>query len=77
MILRTTPMNILIFKTSISKTEQILAVKPLLESIPTVKFWNFDLDDCDNILRIVSNNLNPESVETLLKDAGYYCEELN
>lgn len=70
-------MNVLIFKTSISETEQIGKIKPLLESLPTIKFWNFDLDDCDNILRIVSNNLNPESVESLLQGAGFYCKELD
>jgi hypothetical protein len=76
MILRSGFMNILVFKTSVSEEEQIGKITPLLDSVPTIKHWNFDLDDCDNILRIVSNNLDPESIEVLLQTAGFYCQEL-
>ncbi|MBC7915333.1 MAG: hypothetical protein H7Y07_14555 [Pyrinomonadaceae bacterium] len=69
-------MNILVFKTSVTAAEQIIQVSPLLDSVPTIKHWNFDLDDCDNILRIVSNNLDPEAIEALLQTAGYQCQEL-
>lgn len=70
-------MNILVFKTSITQHEQIAQVSPLLDSVPTIKHWNFDLDDCDNILRIVTNNLDPESIEALLQTEGFYCRELD
>ncbi len=76
MILRSGFMNILVFKTSITAHEQIMQVSPLLDAVPTIKHWNFDLDDCDNILRIVSNNLDPESIESLLETAGFDCQEL-
>jgi hypothetical protein len=76
MILRSGFMNILVFKTSITAHEQIMKVSPLLDAVPTIKHWNFDLDDCDNILRIVSNNLDPESIESLLETAGFDCQEL-
>jgi hypothetical protein len=76
MILRSGFMNILVFKTSITEHEQIVKVSPLLDAVPTIKHWNFDLDDCDNILRIVSNNLDPEAIESLLQTAGFYCREL-
>lgn len=76
MILRSGFMNILVFKTSITAHEQVIKVSPLLNAVPTIKHWNFDLDDCDNILRIVSNNLDPESIESLLETAGFDCQEL-
>ncbi|MEJ6982582.1 hypothetical protein WG906_19100 [Pedobacter sp. P351] len=76
MILRSGFMNILVFKTSITAKEEILQVSPLLDAVPTIKHWNFDLDDCDNILRIVSNNLDPELIESLLETAGFKCQEL-
>ena len=76
MILRSGFMNILVFKTSITQQDQIGQISPLLDSVPTIKHWNFDLDDSDNILRIVSNNLDPESIESLLQSAGFYCQEL-
>ena len=76
MIPRSGFMNILVFKTSITAHEQIAQVSPLLDGMPTIKHWNFDLEDCDNILRIVSNSLDPEAVELLLQSAGYQCQEL-
>lgn len=69
-------MNILVFKTNITDQLEIAKISPLLNSVPTITHWNFDLDDCDNILRIVSNNLDPESIESLLHTAGFNCEEL-
>ena len=76
MVLRSGYMNILVFKTSITEQEQVGQVSTLLDSVPTIKHWNFDLDDCDNILRIVSNNLDPEAIESLLQTAGFHCQEL-
>jgi hypothetical protein len=69
-------MDVLVFMTSVSKPEQVSEVKPLLTGIPAIKEWNFDLEDCDKILRIVSKNLSPRYIESLLKKAGFACMEL-
>ena len=69
-------MDILIFTTSVEKPEQVNAVKPLLKSVPAISQWNFDLEDCDNILRIVANNVSPRFIESLLQTAGFTCREL-
>ena len=37
---------------------------------------NFDLDDCDKILRIESNDNVVEKVHHFLKSQGYLCEVL-
>ena len=37
---------------------------------------NFDLEDCDNILRIESETITPEEVSKILTRKGYYCEVL-
>lgn len=34
------------------------------------------MHDCDNVLRIEAGELSARSVENLLQQAGYYCEEL-
>jgi len=52
-------------------------VAPLLTAFPTIRQWNFDLDDRDKVLRIESTELNPGSVESLLLRAGFHCEELD
>lgn len=69
-------MDILIFKTNLENPELISQAQPLLQNISGIKRWNVDIQDCDNVLRIESIELSPRSVETILQNAGYYCEEL-
>ncbi len=69
-------MEILVFTTSIEKQDQVNDVKPLLTSVPAINNWNFDLEDCDNILRIEANDISPRYIESLLQTAGYDCREL-
>jgi len=68
--------QVLIFKTSVNAQEHVQKVAALFRSIKLIKQWNFDLDDCDKILRIVSFNLRPETIENLLRTEGIYCEHL-
>jgi len=69
-------MDVLVFKTNVTDMHQVSRVKSLLTLFPTIKQWNFDLEDCDNILRIVAGNLSPRNVELTLKQAGIVCEQL-
>ena len=69
-------MDILVFTTSIERPEQVSQVKPLLTAVPAITGWNFDLEDCDNILRIEASNISPRYIESLLQTAGYDCQEL-
>jgi len=68
--------QILIFKTNVHAQEHVQKVAKLLKSINLIKQWTFDLDDCDKILRVVSLNLQPETIENLLRTEGIYCENL-
>ena len=70
-------MEILVFKTNVTSKRKVSKVSPLLTSFPTIQQWNFDLDDCDKVLRIVATELNPGSVELLLHNAGFNCQELD
>lgn len=69
-------MDILVFKTNITDAKRIGDIESDLDVHPNIIEWNVDLQDCDNILRIVSNNIIPSTIETILFNAGYYCEEL-
>ncbi|GAC1303400.1 MAG: hypothetical protein NVSMB24_09340 [Mucilaginibacter sp.] len=69
-------MEVLVFITNIDTPNQVSAVKPLLTGMPEINDWNFDLDDCDNILRIEAGNISARDVEALLQTAGYECREL-
>jgi len=69
-------MEIFIFTTSVEKPEQVTEIKPLLTSVPAITGWNFDLEDCDNILRIEADHISPRYIESLLHTAGFDCREL-
>ncbi|MEO6547064.1 MAG: copper chaperone [Ferruginibacter sp.] len=69
-------MEILVFKTNLTNTHRISDIEPSLDVHPNIYKWNVDLNDSDNILRIIANDIAGEEVEKLLLSAGYYCEEL-
>ena len=68
--------EVLVFKTSLSDVKRISDVESSLDIHPGIYKWNVDLNDCDNILRIVSRNIAAAEVENMILGAGYYCEEL-
>ena len=68
-------MEIYVFKTSVQRTD-FEVLKPILDSlIPRTKY-NFDFEDCDQILRIESKRNVSNLVCNKLKKVGYHCEEL-
>ena len=69
-------MQVLVFKTNLIDMHCISKVEPYLEAHPHIHRWNVDLHDCDNILRIETEQLNGNEVENIITKAGYYCEEL-
>ena len=69
-------MDILVFVTNVADSKAVSKIKPLLTAMPAIEDWNFDLDDCDHVLRIVSNDLCPRKVESTLQTAGFDCYEL-
>ncbi|MEY2916857.1 MAG: hypothetical protein RIS73_571 [Bacteroidota bacterium] len=68
--------EILVFKTNLTDAKRIGDVESLLDIHPHIVQWNVDLNDCDNVLRIVSRHIEAREVENILLNAGYYCEEL-
>ena len=69
-------MNILVFKTNLENLELVSKAQPLIQNIHGIKRWNVDMQDCDNVLRIEAVEVSPRSIESILQNAGYYCEEL-
>ena len=70
-------MEILVFKTDVTSKKKVSKVSALLTSFPAIQQWNFDLDDCDKVLRVVATGLQPAFVERLLHTAGFNCKELD
>lgn len=69
--------TVLVFKTSVTTTDKARLVKPLLDNLmDTSEKWNFDLEDCDNILRVEAVSVHPSVIIQNLQNAGFGCEEL-
>jgi hypothetical protein len=69
-------MDILIFKTNLNSPAKLQDVHLLMRAMPGLHRWNVDMHDSDHVLRIESSSLSPRMVESRLRGAGYYCEEM-
>lgn len=67
---------IYIFKTSVSTESQVQKLKSYIDKLLPASKWNFDLEDCDNILRIDSEEDIRYLIKTLFKIYDFECEEL-
>lgn len=70
-------MKVEVFKTNVADPERAKWLVDQLErNFATCKV-NFDLDDCDRILRVVSDsNIQSDLLIDLLKNVGYSAEVL-
>jgi hypothetical protein len=69
-------MEILVFKTSVTDSQSVNSLTPELDRFAGKGKWNFDLSDCDRILRITSHEVKARTVINLLSYFGFFCEEL-
>ncbi len=69
-------MNVLVFKTTVQSNKDVSKLQPYINDIVKDGRWNFDLEDCDKIFRVETDeNLN-NSLIFLFNANGYSCEEL-
>lgn len=69
-------MAVEVFKTNI--TDAALAgeiIKELDLLLPQSRI-NFDLEDCDHVLRVEGEHIRPSRIMLFLKQKGYLCEFL-
>lgn len=66
---------VLVFKTS-KNMQEIKQITPKLNRLLKKGNWNFDINDCDNILRVVSTKNVTNNVIKALHLQGFNCEEL-
>jgi hypothetical protein len=65
-----------VFKTNVQEVEQsAMIVGKLLEHFPTSTI-NFDLEDCDKILRVHAASISNHKIIELLNSYGFHCEVL-
>ena len=66
-----------IFKTNVEEIAQAKKmIELLLEHFPGNKI-NFDLHDCDKILRVEGRSFMPEKIMTLVIENGFNCKILD
>ncbi len=65
------------FKTNVQKKEQSKMLLSILsEAFPSFKI-NFDLSDCDKVLRVEGDNMEALRIMILVKEYGFTCEILD
>jgi hypothetical protein len=65
-----------VFKTNVQEScEADKLVHILLRHFPDCKI-NFDLEDCDKVLRVEGKNLVAVQLKTLVQENGFSCMEL-
>ncbi|RVU01514.1 hypothetical protein EOD41_05985 [Mucilaginibacter limnophilus] len=72
----TEPNNVLVFKTSILTEADRHNVTCVLDEHESIEQWHVDLDDCDKVLRVVTNGLSAPYIIELVNQKGYLCVEL-
>ncbi|HET7361822.1 MAG TPA: hypothetical protein VFI78_07810 [Salinimicrobium sp.] len=68
--------TVLVFKTSVSQTKEIKELQQSLDRLVNSHGkWNFDLEDCDNILRVENQELEAsvKLSQTLRKIQCVFC----
>lgn len=65
-----------VFKTNVQEESQCkVIIEKLLEHYPNSSI-NFDLEDCDKILRIHASAFSNAKIIAVLNSNGYLCEAL-
>ena len=66
-----------VFKTNVQKKAQSkMLLRILSEAFPSFKI-NFDLSDCDKVLRVEGDNMEALRIMILVKEYGFKCEILD
>lgn len=66
-----------VFKTNVQKKAQSKMLLSILsEAFPSFKI-NFDLSDCDKVLRVEGDNMEALRIMMLVKKHGFACEVLD
>lgn len=66
-----------VFKTNVQKrTQSKMLLCILSKAFPSFKI-NFDLSDCDKVLRVEGENMEISRIMILVKENGFKCEILD
>lgn len=66
-----------VFKTNVQKKAQSKMLLCILSEVFPASKINFDLSDCDKVLRVEGENIEPLRIMTLVREHGFKCEILD
>ena len=67
---------VLVFKTNVLKSKEAKALlNKLLQQFPTHQI-NFDLEDCDKILRVQGTQVSSQEIIDILNNCNFQCSIL-
>jgi hypothetical protein len=62
-----------VFKTNIQQQKQAEILVGMLSNYFPLSRINFDLEDCDKVLRVEGKIVLPEKIMEILHSEGFYC----
>ena len=65
-----------VFKTNVQDMDESEVLIYIIQKQVPNSCITFDLDDCDNVLRVEAEDISPKCVIDLLNNYGYLCEML-
>ena len=70
--------QVLVFKTNVKSEDSIQKLSHVLDTlIKKEGHRNFDLEDCENILRVEKPTTSSTQVSKILLKQGFLCEEIH
>ncbi len=69
-------MDVEVYKTDVTTKEEASHIVTLLQFVISDCAINFDLEDCDRILRIETSRDIKEMVYDVFNKQGFYCQKL-
>ncbi len=65
-----------VFKTNVAETHQAIRLTEILSSHFPLFRIDFDIEDCDRILRVEGHRVLPDQIIAILDANGYHCHVL-
>ena len=65
-----------VFKTNVKRTSHAKSILEALSKTYPAFDINFDLDDCDKILRVKGKQIQPQKIISLVAKHGFRCAVL-
>jgi len=67
--------QVLVFRTNLNTKAEVQKIKQALNKKAIIQ-WSVDMEDCDKVLRVITENLTPADIIGVLRGKGLECVEM-